>query len=157
MTEELKKSMPLLSLKVVRENACGYEETARRITGPDDAAKILDHVFALSEMAEEVMCMVTLDTQNQPTGFWIISIGSLNESIVHPREVFKRAMLVNSYGIILGHNHPSGDPSFSPQDRNLIQRLLEAGKIMGIRLMDFIAVGAGGNHESASRQGLLSP
>ncbi len=156
MTEKPKREMPLLSLKVVRESGCDYEETHRKITGPDEAARMLEHVFALSEMAEEVACMITLDTKNQPTGFWIISVGSLNESIVHPREVFKRAMLVNSCGIILGHNHPSGDPSFSPQDRNLIQRLLDAGKIVGIKLMDFIAVGAGGSCESASRQGLLS-
>ena len=66
----------------------------------------------------------------------LISVGCATSSIVHPREVFRRALANGSVGIILGHNHPSGDPSPSPEDRSLTERLVEAGKILGIKVLD---------------------
>ncbi|HWQ76084.1 MAG TPA: DNA repair protein RadC [Syntrophomonas sp.] len=71
----------------------------------------------------------------------VISIGSLSSSIVHPREVFKAALKVSASSIIVAHNHPSGDPTPSQEDLEITRRLAEAGKIMGIELMDHLVIG----------------
>jgi len=144
----------LLSLRIVRENACEYSKP-KKIKSPADAAELFEKVFGLSEYAEESLCMITLDTAHSPCGFWKVSTGSLNESMVHPREVFKRALLANSYAVVLAHNHPSGNTDFSPQDRSCAQRLSKAGEVLGIKLIDFLAIGEGGSFQSASEQGIL--
>jgi DNA repair protein RadC len=66
----------------------------------------------------------------------------LNSSIVHPREVFKAAIMNNAASIVLFHNHPSGDPEPSPEDKSVTKRLVEAGKLMGIHVMDHIIIGS---------------
>jgi DNA repair protein RadC len=70
-----------------------------------------------------------------------VSIGSLNQSIVHPREVFKTALLSNAAAILLLHNHPSGDPAPSQEDLAITRRLIECGDILGIRVLDHIIIG----------------
>ena len=155
MDEKLIEGAQLISLKMVREQVPEYENATKAVKDVKDAVEMFESVFALSLMAEEAMCMITLSTANRPTGFWIISVGSLNESLVHPREVYKRALLSNSCNIILAHNHPSGDPELSVSDRKLLARLLEAGKVMGVKLLDFIAVGSGGEFVSAQKRGLM--
>ena len=82
-----------------------------------------------------------LDTRNQLIGVVPISIGSLDSSIVHPREVFKEAISASAASVIFVHNHPSGDPEPSEDDIKLTQRLVEAGKIIGIEVLDHIIVG----------------
>ena len=82
-----------------------------------------------------------IDTKNQPTSINICSRGSLNSCIVHPREVFKPAILSNASSIILGHNHPSGVTTPSQEDINLTKRLQEAGTILGIEVIDHIIIG----------------
>ncbi len=84
---------------------------------------------------------MTLNTKNNITGINVVSIGSLNSSLVHPREVFKAAILGNAAAIILAHNHPSGDPSPSPEDLEITRRLVEAGKILGIEVLDHVIIG----------------
>ncbi len=145
----------LLSLKLVREQAAPYCGPSGCITKPENAAEVFEKVFGLSDQAEEVLCMISLDTRHRPAGFWRVSSGSLNESIVHPREVFKRALVTNSHAVILAHNHPSGDPELSPQDRACAQKLAESGKILGVKLLDFMAIGTGGRYRSAAEQGIL--
>jgi len=149
------KVTQLLSLRVVREQNVPYCDPEGQLTSPEIAAKLFDKVFGLSEHAEEVLCMISLDTRNRPSGFWRVSAGSLTESIVHPREVFKRALVTNAHSVVIAHNHPSGDPGFSPQDRACAKKLQEAGKILGVRLLDFLAIGAKGRYESAAEQGVL--
>lgn len=82
-----------------------------------------------------------LDTKNQPTNISTVHIGSLNATIVHPREVMKTAILSNSASIICCHPHPSGDPTPSPEDVEVTERLAEVGKIIGIELLDHIIMG----------------
>ena len=82
-----------------------------------------------------------LDAKNASIGVNVVSIGSLTLSIVHPREVFKPAILLNACAIIAVHNHPSGDPMPSPEDRTLTTRLREAGDLLGIRLLDHLILG----------------
>ena len=82
-----------------------------------------------------------LDTKNNIIGVEEISIGNLNSSIVHPREVFKQAIKRSSSSIILVHNHPSGDPNPSKEDINITKRLVECGDLLGIRVLDHIIIG----------------
>jgi DNA repair protein RadC len=103
--------------------------------------KIGNLLFNFDLQAEEVFSIVTLDTKNNVTGAFEVSRGALNGSIVHPREVFKRAILQNASSIALMHNHPSGDPKPSSEDLQMTKRLEEAGKILGISILDHIIFG----------------
>ncbi len=85
--------------------------------------------------------MITLDSKNRTIGYHTISMGSLSSSVVHPREVFKPAILENSAAVIFLHNHPSGDPAPSREDRECTNRLTAAAKILGIRVLDHIVFG----------------
>jgi len=82
-----------------------------------------------------------MDGKNRILCIDMVSVGSLNQSIVHPREVFKSALLSSSAGIILLHNHPSGDPTPSREDIEITRRLKEAGEILGVGVMDHIIIG----------------
>ena len=89
----------------------------------------------------EFFFMITLDSKNRTIGYHTISIGSLSSSVVHPREVFKPAILDNSAAVIFLHNHPSGDPAPSREDRECTNRLTAAAKILGIRVLDHVIFG----------------
>ena len=95
-----------------------------------------------------------LDTKNQVISIETITIGTLNASLVHPREVFNRAIRKSAHGIILVHNHPSGHPEPSKEDLLLTERLVESGKIIGISIMDHVIIGDG-RFYSFKEQGLL--
>lgn len=91
---------------------------------------------------KEMLVAVHLNTRYVAVGHTMVSIGSMNESIAHPREVFRPAVATGAYAIILMHNHPSGDPSPSHADRSLTRRLFEAGSILQVTLLDHVIVGA---------------
>jgi DNA repair protein RadC len=103
------------------------------------AAAALRPCFAGLDREQFLVCC--LDAKNVSIGVNVVSIGSLNLSIVHPREVFKPAILLNAAAIIAVHNHPSGDPTPSSEDRTLTTRLREAGDLLGIRLLDHLILG----------------
>jgi DNA repair protein RadC len=84
-----------------------------------------------------------LDAKNKPLGFHVVSVGSLTSSVVHPREVYKIAILGNAAAIILLHNHPSGDPTPSGEDLSITTRLHQVGDVLGIRVLDHVVVGDG--------------
>ncbi len=84
-----------------------------------------------------------------------VSIGSLNASIVHPRELFKEAVKVSAASIVLVHNHPSGDPTPSGADVQLTRRLVKAGDVLGIEVLDHVVIGDGGEHSSLRDLGLM--
>ena len=86
---------------------------------------------------EKFICL-HLNTKNNLLSYEVVSIGSLNASLVHPRELFKGAILVNAASIILCHNHPSDDPEPSPDDITLTKRLSESGDILGISVLDHV-------------------
>ena len=104
---------------------------------------------------KEHFCVVLLDTKNQVIREETISVGSLSESVVHPREVFKPAVRESASAVIFVHNHPSGNPEPSAQDRRLTERLSEAGRLMGIRVLDHMIIGRD-TYFSFAEQGLLS-
>ena len=111
----------------------------RRVRSPQDSYELFKEY--LGEVDREHFVVMCLDTKNQPTNISTVHIGSLNASIVHPREVMKTAILSNAASIICCHPHPSGDPAPSPEDIEVTERLAEAGKLIGIELLDHIIIG----------------
>lgn len=103
---------------------------------------------------KEHFIILYLDTRNQEIKRDIISIGSLNASLVHPREVFEPAVRNTAAQIIISHNHPSGDPNPSAEDLHISRRLVEAGKIMGIEIIDHVIVSKT-NYFSFKEKGLM--
>ena len=89
----------------------------------------------------EYFVMITVDSKNRTIGYHTISIGSLSTSIVHPRECLKAALLESAAAVIFLHNHPSGDPAPSREDRECTNRLAAAAKILGIRVLDHVICG----------------
>jgi DNA repair protein RadC len=98
--------------------------------------------------------VLLLDTRNQVTRVNTVSVGTLTESIVHPREVFREAIRHSSAALIAVHNHPSGDPTPSPEDIQVTRRLDEAGRMLGIDLLDHVIVGDG-RYVSLKEKGLF--
>ena len=96
-----------------------------------------------------------LDAQGNPTGTSIISVGALNFTPLPAREVFKAALLANACGIILSHNHPGGSPTPSEQDIRVTKRLVEAGELLGIDVLDHIIITITGEFTSMREAGLL--
>lgn len=109
----------------------------------------------LSDVDREVMAMLTLTTRNKPINLSVISVGSLTATLVHPREVFKAAILSNATGIIIAHNHPSGNIEPSEEDLIVTERLQEVGKLIGIELIDHIIVGESGRYYSFQENGMM--
>ncbi len=116
-------------------------ESKKAIRSPKDVKDIF--IDDMRFLEKEHFKVVFLNTKNEVIAFETISIGSLNASIVHPREVFNRAIKKSSASIILLHNHPSGNCEPSKEDINVTKRLIEAGKIIGIEVLDHIIIGDG--------------
>jgi len=117
------------------------EDTKRKISSPKDVYALL--YPKLREQKKEKFITLYLDTKNQIIKEETVSIGSLNASIVHPREVFKVALEMSCASIIVTHNHPSGDPSPSREDISVTEKLVEGGKLLGIDVLDHIIIGDG--------------
>ena len=109
------------------------------LTSPDSVANYLfDH---FRDSYREEFLILILDTKNKIKASKTVSVGSINQTLVHPREVFRFAITNNANSIILSHNHPSGDPSPSHEDILITKRLQEAGKLIGIKVLDHIIIG----------------
>lgn len=127
-------------------------ESLERFTAP---LQIFNHFhYRFRDRRREYFLILLLDGKNRILREEQVSEGSLNQSIVHPREVFSPAVRESAAAIILVHNHPSGDPSPSREDREITRRLKEAGDIMGIRVLDHIIIGDG-SYFSFVEMGLL--
>nr|WGD77296.1 DNA repair protein RadC [Bacillus subtilis] len=131
------KRVNIVSLKLIKESSLLYKE--RSVKSPEDGYQLMKLFLAGKD--REHFIVASLDTKNQPVSINVCHIGSLNASIVHPREVMKSAILSNLASIIVGHNHPSGMPEPSKEDIEVTKRLVEAGKIIGIDVIDHIIVG----------------
>ena len=117
------------------------QKTDRKFTvrSPKDAATFL--MADMTSLNQENFVVLFMNVKNQVLHRQTIFIGSLNASIVHPREIFREAVKRSAASIICAHNHPSGNPSPSPEDIEVTKRLQEAGKIMGIELLDHVIIG----------------
>lgn len=124
-----------------------------RVIVPRDAAALSSALLADSPV--ERVLSLHLNTKHDLIGIHRVSVGCLDSSLVHPREVFQAAILSNASTLILAHNHPSGDPTPSPDDHALVRRLKEASVLMGIDLLDAIIVADSGRYHSFKEAGTL--
>jgi DNA repair protein RadC len=124
------------SREVIRDDAPTW--ASLRFTAPNQVFEIFRE---LAQETKEHFVVLHLDGKNRIACFDRVSVGSLNQAIVHPREVFKTALLSNAAAILLLHNHPSGDPTPSPEDLSITRRLQESGEILGIKVLDHIVIG----------------
>lgn len=151
------KTIKLKQIKAVYENfkveedVTHYLGAGNRFTAPQ---QIYETFRFLSRETKENFIALHLDGKNKIVCMDVVSIGSLNQSIVHPREVFKTACLSNAAAVILVHQHPSGDATPSREDIAITKRLCEAGDIMGIKVLDHVIVGDG-EYTSFVERGLL--
>lgn len=131
--------IPVVQIQMVRERTLASE--VKQIRCAEDAAEIL-HLYLVGADREHFVVMV-LDTKHNVRAIHTASIGTLDASIVHPREILKVALLANAAGILLGHNHPSGNPEASLEDQAVTKQLAAACKLMGIDWVDHIILGEG--------------
>lgn len=124
-----------------KEVSMNYPELAHIIRSPEDVVALGKTFMRIHEEPEEYMYMICMNTKNKVIGVFEISHGNVNSSIVGTREVFQKALLANAVSIILMHNHPSGDPSPSREDIEVTRRMVEAGKILGVQVLDHIIIG----------------
>ena len=121
------------------------------MNNPDAAIRVMNEF--LSEMDRELFCIVNLQADLTPINMNIVSVGSLNEALINPREIFKSAILSNAHSMMLIHNHPSGNLTPSTSDIQTTARMQELGELMGISLVDHIITGRDGNYYSFRDKG----
>jgi DNA repair protein RadC len=109
---------------------------------------------SIKDKAKEHFKLILLNPRNKIIGISTISIGTLNASLVHPREVFKDAIMHSAASVVLAHNHPSGDPEPSEDDLKITKKLVESGKILGIEVLDHIIIAKNG-FKSLANEGLI--
>jgi DNA repair protein RadC len=127
------------ALEIGRRLMASAPEEKPRITSPADAANLL-----MSEMMfleQEHLRLILLDTRNRVLGTPNIYVGSLNTSVIRIGELFRAAIKANAAAFIVAHNHPSGDPSPSPEDVNVTRQLVAAGKLLDLEVLDHIVIG----------------
>jgi DNA repair protein RadC len=159
-SELLKEKYPTTRLvrheRVIREKLKGgYYHIPENITSPQCAFDTIMGIANLEGETQEVFGVLALNTKNKVIGFDIIHRGTLNASIVHPRDVFKSLLLKNAASFMCFHNHPSGDPQPSREDVSVTERLIETGKIIGIDLLDHIVTGEDDRYVSLKERGLM--
>jgi DNA repair protein RadC len=140
------------AFEIGRRVEAGLGKRRTVVKGPADVARIM--VPTLRDRRQEVFHVLALDSSNAVTANIELSRGTLNASLVHPREVFKTAIDHRAAAIIVVHNHPSGNPEPSPEDLAVTRQLAEAGKLLGIPVHDHVIVAASA-WTSLAEQGLL--
>jgi DNA repair protein RadC len=141
----------IVRIQMVREGSFPY--SLNPVRNSSDAAKIFRSYLAGAD--REYFVVLLLDAKHRVNALNLVAVGSLMSNIIHPREVFKPACLSNAASVILGHNHPSGDASPSREDIALTRRLVQAGEVLGIKVLDHIIVGEG-QYVSFADRGLIS-
>jgi len=122
----------------------------KAIRGPDDVVALVGR--KLKREQREHFLVLLLNARHEVIGRETISIGSLNASIVHPREVFQPAIVQSAASIVLIHNHPSGDPEPSEEDLSITKRLVQVGELVGVGVLDHVIIASRGVMSFRSRQ-----
>ena len=138
-------------VRLVREPGTA-SRVAVKIRGPGDVQRLLRE--RVQQLDQEAFYIVALDSQSQVRAVHEVSRGILNSSLVHPREVFRAAILAGAAGIILVHNHPSGDPTPSADDRAVTRQMVDAGRLLDVPVYDHVIL-AGERYVSFAEAGLL--
>ncbi len=144
-------AVPVYRVSLVREAGIPCDSYKFRNSA---TVSTLLHTY-LADADREHFVVFFVDQKNRVIGVHTVSMGSLTASVVHPREVFKAAILANAAAIVCGHNHPSGDVQPSREDRATTKRLVEAGKLLGIEVLDHIIIGREGVYFSFADENLL--
>jgi DNA repair protein RadC len=130
------------------------EDSRKRMVSPCDAREICKD---LENVAQESMHVLTLDGKNKLLNRHMVSLGTVDCVMVHPREVFRAAILDSASAVVIVHNHPSGDPAPSPEDLRITKQLVAAGRIVGIQVIDHVIIGRGATpFQSLREDGLVS-
>lgn len=143
--------IPMIKLSVVRDGSIVSDW--RGMTTSSDAATIVRLMLDSNDREEMVALM--LDAKHRVVAVHSVAVGSLSMCIIHPREVFKAAIVSNAAALIIAHNHPSGDPTPSREDHELTKRLREAGALLGITILDHIVIGEECRYYSFADSGTL--
>lgn len=144
--------VPVYRIRLVRH--ARHPVAHKEVKEPRSAVEVMRSYLRGAD--REHLVVILLDARNSIIGINTVSIGTLTASLVHCREVFKPAILANAAAIILAHNHISGDPMPSPEDRQTSKRIIEAGKLMGIEIVDFLILGHGTRYYSAREHGEIA-
>jgi DNA repair protein RadC len=145
------RRVDIVRLSLVRESSF---LTLDRVETPADAHDVFRRFLGM-ESDRELCALLCLDAKNRPTAVQTVSIGTLDSTWIHPREIYKTALLANAASIICAHSHPSGDPEPSPEDTAITRRLMLAGAVLGIPLLDHLVLGAGNAYVSMREKGNL--
>ena len=130
------KTVDFVAVKLVKEKSIEYE--VNKISCHTDAIDLL--ISEIGSNDRETFCVMSLDTKGNLVSLSIAHIGTLNQTLIHNREIFKTAVLSNANSIIIGHNHPFGELEPSTQDIQYTQAVIKAGNILGIEVLDHIIV-----------------
>jgi len=149
-TLKIKQIRAVYETLAIKEEVNHYLQPFTRYTSPE---QVFDTFSFLRRETKEYFFAIHLDGKNRICCVDEVSVGSLNQSVVHPREVFKTALLSSAASLILVHNHPTGDSTPSSEDIAITRRLKEAGEIIGVKLLDHIIIGD--SYLSFVSQGLL--
>ena len=144
-----KQKLPLRVVlhRVGESSLAQYSATRTVLDSPETAFNLWQEVIAADpsfEPDKEHLVAVLLNTKLRTVGYHIVSVGSLNEAIAHPRETFRAAIVAGAYAFVLMHNHPSGDTTPSEADRRLTRKIEEGARILDIHLADHVIVGTAG-------------
>src|SRR3990167_5630402 len=137
MPRSPRHAITVVRIQMVREGRFPYGSNA--VSQSSDAAKIIQTYLAGAD--REYFVLLMLDGKHRVNALNLVAVGSLTAALVHPREVFKPAVLANAAAVIVAHNHPSGDTEPSREDRELTERLVKAGRLLGITVLDHVIVG----------------
>ena len=124
----------------------------RVVSSPEEVARLFTEFYG--DPVQEISVVFTLDTKNKISGLEMVSMGTLTQTILHPRDIFRSAIMKNANAIIIAHNHPSGSSVPSVEDVEVTKRIAESGKILGIPLYDHVIV-AGDNNYSFQMEGRI--
>ena len=151
ITKTKPASVPIYRVTLVRDGRVPcYNQQIRSSAD----ASILLHTY-LADVDREHFVIILINQKNRVLGVNTVSIGSLTASVVHLREVYKSAILSNAASIICGHNHPSTDCQPSREDRAITSRLVEAGRLLGISILDHVIISGTGKYFSFTDENLL--
>ena len=144
-------SIPGVRIALVREPGVRLAGRPQARVPAEAAAMLAQYI---GEADREVFVIAMLTVRHRVIGLHTVSVGCLTSSLVHPREVFKPAILAGSAAILAAHSHPSGDPEPSPEDISLTRRLGAAGQLLGIELLDHVILGEAGRFVSLRERGV---
>lgn len=133
----LYKPVGIIRLQMVKEQRTLYG--MGRLSTPKEAVAAVKPLFEMCD--REVTAVMSVDTKCSPLAVEVVSVGGLDACTIDPRIIYKHALLSNAASVLCFHNHPSGDPEPSVADKRMTERLYEAGKILGVRLLDHIIIG----------------